>query len=106
MLLLLVWLAACSWHRSRPSCFAVHTGRRLGDTAAELALMLATVVCREAGLMLELHHVAVHSLVPEPLQSAESPAAFMKALPEFDSEMDAQLQAAEAEDQCLRFVGE
>lgn len=56
--------------------------------------------------MLELGEVAVQSLVPEPLQSAETPAAYMKALPEFDSDMDAQLQAAEAEDQCLRFVGE
>ena len=55
--------------------------------------------------MLELDDVAVQSLVPEPLQAAELPAAFMKALPEFDGDMDAQLQAAEAEDQCLRFVG-
>ena len=83
----------------------MHRGRHLGDTAAELVLTLATVVCREAGLMLELDDVAVQSLVPEPLQAEESPAAFMKALPEFDGEMDAQLQAAEAEDQCLRFVG-
>ena len=56
--------------------------------------------------MLELEDVAVQSLVPEPLQAAESPAAFMQALPEFDSDMDALLQAAEAEDECLRFVGE
>ena len=56
--------------------------------------------------MLELDDVAVQSLVPEPLQSAESPAAFMKALPEYDSDMDELLQAAEAEDECLRFVGE
>ena len=56
--------------------------------------------------MLELDDVAVQSLVPEPLQSAESPAAFMEALPEFDSDMDELLQDAEAEDECLRFVGE
>ena len=56
--------------------------------------------------MLELDDVAVQSLVPEPLQTVESPAAFMKALPKYDSDMDALLQAAEAEDECLRFVGE
>ena len=55
---------------------------------------------------MELDSVPVHSLVPQALQGVQSVADFMRLLPEHDDAMAAQLADAEAQDECLRFVGE
>ena len=54
---------------------------------------------------MELGQVPVHSLVPPALQGVESVADFMQQLPEHDDAMAAQLAEAEAQNECLRFVG-
>ena len=54
---------------------------------------------------MELDSVPVHSLVPAGLQNVASVADFMAMLHEYDDDMAAQLAEAEANDECLRFVG-
>lgn len=63
------------------------------------------MICREAGLNLELSDVAVQSLVPEPLQNVASAADFMQQLPQYDADLACQVSDAEAAGECLRFVG-
>ena len=60
---------------------------------------------RETGMDVELADIPVHSLVPEPLRDVASVEDFMARLPEFDADLAAQLEAAEAAGECLRFVG-
>ena len=60
---------------------------------------------RECGLNMELERVPVHSLVPAALQDVASVNDFMAMLHEYDDYMSVQLAEAEANDQCLRFVG-
>ena len=64
------------------------------------------MICREAGLNLELGDVAVQSLVPEPLQHMASAADFMQQLPQYDADLARQVSDADAAGECLRFVGE
>ncbi|KDD74615.1 homoserine dehydrogenase, partial [Helicosporidium sp. ATCC 50920] len=65
------------------------------------------ILARECGIDLELSDVDLVSLVPEPLRdaSAVSPEEFMRRLPEFDSGMAELAAQAEAQGECLRFVG-
>ena len=53
----------------------------------------------------ELEDVPVHNLVPEPLRGDVPVSEFMAALPEYDGDMTALLEEAEAAGECLRFVG-
>ena len=55
---------------------------------------------------MELQDVPVHNLVPEPLRDIQSANDFMAMLHEYDDDMAAQLATAEANNECLRFVGE
>lgn len=55
--------------------------------------------------MVELADVPVQSLVPEPLRGVASADEFMAALPQYDDDMAAQLDEANAAGECLRFVG-
>lgn len=70
-----------------------------------------TILARELGLRLELDDVPVESLVPEKLRDWEPPAgavlgdAFVQELTNFDDEMTALIEEAEAANQVLRFVG-
>jgi aspartokinase/homoserine dehydrogenase 1 len=70
-----------------------------------------TIMARELGLKLELDDVPVESLVPEKLRNWEPPAgavladAFIDELKNYDDEMTALLDAAEAANEVLRFVG-
>jgi len=70
-----------------------------------------TIIARELGLKLELDDVPVESLVPEKLRNWEPPAgavladAFIDELKNYDDEMTALLDAAEAANEVLRFVG-
>lgn len=70
-----------------------------------------TILARELGLKLELDDVPVQSLVPEKLQNWEPPAgvpladAFINELKNFDDDMTALLDEAEAANEVLRFVG-
>jgi len=64
-----------------------------------------TILARECGLDLELEHVPIQSLVPEPLQSLSSAEEYLQRLPEFDGEMQKLLADAEQAGECLRFVG-
>merc|ERR1719440_401188 len=69
------------------------------------------ILARELGLKLELDDVPVKSLVPDKLANWEPPAgvpladAFIAELKNFDDEMTALLDEAEAANQVLRFVG-
>ena len=54
---------------------------------------------------MELDDVPVDSLVPAPLQGIASVSDFMALLHEYDDDMAAQLATAEANNECLRFVG-
>ena len=60
---------------------------------------------RECGINMELEKVPVHSLVPSALSDIKSVGDFMQMLPEYDDDMAQQLAEAEAQDECLRFVG-
>ncbi|KAI3427052.1 hypothetical protein D9Q98_006993 [Chlorella vulgaris] len=64
-----------------------------------------TILARECGMHAELADVPVRSLVPKPLQSLKSGAEYMDRLPEFDGEMAALAEEAEAAGECLRYVG-
>ena len=55
---------------------------------------------------MELGDVPVHSLVPSALSDIKSVGDFMQMLPEYDDDMAQQLAEAEAQSECLRFVGE
>ena len=55
---------------------------------------------------MKLEDVPVHSLVPAALADISSVSDFMQMLPEYDDDMAQQLAEAEAQDECLRFVGE
>jgi aspartokinase/homoserine dehydrogenase 1 len=69
------------------------------------------ILARELGLKLELDDVPVESLVPEKLRNWEPPAgavladAYIEELKGFDNEMTSLLDAAEAANEVLRFVG-
>jgi aspartokinase/homoserine dehydrogenase 1 len=69
------------------------------------------ILARELGLKLELDDVPVESLVPEKLRNWEPPAgavladAYIEELKGFDTEMTSLLDAAEAANEVLRFVG-
>eukprot|EP00884_Botryococcus_braunii_P021858 jgi/Botrbrau1/8356/Bobra.0046s0017.1 len=65
-----------------------------------------TILGREAGLNLELENVPVESLVPEPLRAVASVAEFMERLPQFDGDLAARMEAADAAGSCLRFVAQ
>jgi hypothetical protein len=56
-------------------------------------------------MMVELADVPVQSLVPEPLRTVATADEFMAALPQYDGDMAAQLEEAQAAGECLRFVG-
>lgn len=64
-----------------------------------------TILARECGVDVELEDVSVQSLVPEALRGCSTADEYMTRLPEFDSEMNAQLKEAEDAGDCLRFVG-
>lgn len=69
------------------------------------------ILARELGLKLELDDVPVQSLVPEKLSDWKPPAgmsigdAFLEELANYDDEMTALIEEAEAANQVLRFVG-
>jgi len=69
------------------------------------------ILARELGLKLELADVPVQSLVPEKMRDWKPPAgvsvgdAFMEELANYDDEMTALIEEAEAANQVLRFVG-
>eukprot|EP00428_Durinskia_dybowskii_P017023 CAMPEP_0170226482 /NCGR_PEP_ID=MMETSP0116_2-20130129/12952_1 /TAXON_ID=400756 /ORGANISM="Durinskia baltica, Strain CSIRO CS-38" /LENGTH=463 /DNA_ID=CAMNT_0010477207 /DNA_START=97 /DNA_END=1488 /DNA_ORIENTATION=- len=70
-----------------------------------------TILAREMGLKVELDDVPVESLVPAALRDWTPPAgeklgdAFVKALGDFDSDMDALISQADSAGKVLRFVG-
>jgi len=64
-----------------------------------------TILARECGMELELDDVPVDSLVPEELQSSPTAEAFLDALPEYDAQMAAKVQAAADSGKVLRYVG-
>merc|ERR1712113_624318 len=70
-----------------------------------------TILARELGLKLELDDVPVESLVPEKLRNWSPPAgttladAYIEELKNYDDEMTALLDSAEAANEVLRFVG-
>ncbi len=69
-------------------------------------LVIRLSLRRECGLDLDLSDIPIESLVPEQLESVASPDDFMAQLPQYDGAMQAQMAAAEAAGECLRFVGE
>jgi len=70
-----------------------------------------TILARELGMKLELNDIPVEPLVPEKLRDWEPPAgkvladAFIEELENYDDEMTKQLEAAEAANEVMRFVG-
>ncbi|KAI3427035.1 hypothetical protein D9Q98_006976 [Chlorella vulgaris] len=64
-----------------------------------------TILAWECGMHAELADVPVRSLVPKPQQLLKSGAEYMERLPEFDGEMAALAEGAEAAGECLRYVG-
>lgn len=63
-----------------------------------------TILARECGSPAILEDLAVSSLVPTELE-AVSVDEYLRRLPEFDAEMDAQLASAQASGDVLRYVG-
>ncbi len=61
------------------------------------------ILARENGWKTELSHIALESLVPEPLRAA-SVTDFLARLPELDAPMLAKFQAAKREERVLRYV--
>lgn len=65
-----------------------------------------TILARLAGLKIESPtSFTVGSLIPKPLESAQSAEEFMTKLPNYDTELDKLRKEAEAENKVLRFVG-
>ena len=63
-----------------------------------------TILARECGSDAVLEDLAVDSLVPEPLRAVDIDT-FLRKLPEHDSDMAAELDAAQASGDVLRYVG-
>jgi aspartokinase/homoserine dehydrogenase 1 len=69
------------------------------------------ILARELGMKLDLDDVPVESLVPEKLRDWQPPAgkaladAFVEELVNYDDEMTALIESAEAANEVLRFVG-
>ncbi|KAK7247049.1 hypothetical protein RIF29_41925 [Crotalaria pallida] len=55
----------------------------------------AIILARESGLKLELSHIPVESLVPEPLRACAPAQEFMQQLPKFDPEFGKKQQEAD-----------
>lgn len=70
-----------------------------------------TILARELGLKLELDDVPIESLVPKQMANWSPPAgadlseAFIEAIKEYDGEMGALIDSADAAGEVLRFVG-
>ncbi|KAJ8506718.1 hypothetical protein OPV22_007604 [Ensete ventricosum] len=63
------------------------------------------ILARESGLKLELSDIPVQSLVPETLRACSSSDEYMQQLPNFDKELSAERDDAEASGEVLRYVG-
>lgn len=63
------------------------------------------ILGRECGLAVEMQQVHVQSLVPPQLADTQSADDFMERLPQYDSTMQGQAQAAAAQGMALRYVG-
>lgn len=68
------------------------------------AVAQVTILARESGSAAVLDDLAVSSLVPAALRDVDV-ATFLAQLPEHDGEMAAQLEAAQAAGEVLRYVG-
>lgn len=66
--------------------------------------MQVTILARECGSKATLEELPVESLVPEALQDVDA-AKFLQKLPEYDANMAAQLEEAQAAGNVLRYVG-
>lgn len=65
-----------------------------------------TILARISGLPVESPTgFSVRSLIPEPLESAQSGEEFLERLPQYDEEMDKLKKEAEAEGKVIRYVG-
>ena len=67
-------------------------------------MVQVTILARECGADAILEDLAVDSLVPEPLRDSDV-ATFLEQLPQHDSDMAKQLDAAQASGDVLRYVG-
>lgn len=63
------------------------------------------ILARTCGLSLEVDALPVENIVPPQLQSAASPEAFMRELPNYDGYFDRLNREALAESSVLRYVG-
>lgn len=63
------------------------------------------ILGRECGLAIDMQQVTVQSLVPPQLTDTQSADDFMTQLPQYDSTMQGQAQAAAAQGMALRYVG-
>jgi len=77
------------------------------DLAGADVARKVVILGREVGLDIELDQISVQSLVPAALDASQgvSVAEFMERLPEFDDELNRQVQEASSRDQVLRYVG-
>jgi aspartokinase/homoserine dehydrogenase 1 len=63
------------------------------------------ILARQIGLKMDMHHVAIESLVPKPLREGPFSKSFFQHYAEYDGAMKRRFDAAQAKGCVLRYVG-
>ncbi len=71
-----------------------------GDVARKLLIL-----ARQIGLKMDMHHIKVENLVPQPLRGGKFSKVFFQRYAKYDETMKRRLEKAQADGSVFRYVG-